>query len=316
LALKPSFWISFCRGWCNIRLKTATALKVITIPRIAAPIAAIVFRIAQGLLNSREKEIAEWEKCEGTSVHVRDWLLRAKTRVQSIVDLCKEHNIEDYLHTSKITPTIRSKFTPKMEEDFQEHMRKRIDSQGVFPRQAIMDELVKFIDNKIRVATNNVNLEMVDETTATLRKEGGTKSKDEHQPKRGGQSKHAHAAQQSRQDGSSAKKSGPGKQKTQGPKSAGQDGTKVNPKLCVTCGLEHPSMFYCSEFIAAAVDDRYEMVKEQQSCSRCLTMGIKFTQRKNEWWPKHEQYCRTKFACNEGKCVNRPKDKQCHITIC
>jgi len=268
------------------------------------------------LLNSREKEIAEWEKCEGTSVHVRDWLLRAKTRVQSIVDLCKEHNIEDYLHTSKITPTIRSKFTPKMEEDFQEHMRKRIDSQGVFPRQAIMDELVKFIDNKIRVATNNVNLEMVDETTATLRKEGGTKSKDEHQPKRGGQSKQAHAAQQSRQDGSSAKKSGPGKQKTQGPKSAGQDGTKVNPKLCVTCGLEHPSMFYCSEFIAAAVDDRFEMVKEQQSCSRCLTMGIKFTQRKNEWWPKHEQYCRTKFACNEGKCVNRPKDKQCHITIC
>lgn len=58
------------------------------------------------------------------------------------------------------------------------------------------------------------------------------------------------------------------------------------------------------------------MIKAQKSCGRCLTMNRKFTGRKFEWWPDHERYCRTNFACTEGLCGSKDKDRQLHFTVC
>ena len=82
------------------------------------------------------------------------------------------------------------------------------------------------------------------------------------------------------------------------------------------CSNEHPFLFYCEDFIKAKVGDRFHMVKAQQSCGRCLTMGRKFTGRKSDWWPAHERFCKTTFVCKEGFCAGKPKDRQLHMTVC
>jgi hypothetical protein len=86
--------------------------------------------------------------------------------------------------------------------------------------------------------------------------------------------------------------------------------------MCTLCGEEHPALYYCSEYINAKVTERFNMVKFQKTCGRCLTMARKFTTKKADWWPGHERFCKTVFACKEGQCGNKPKDRQLHMTVC
>ena len=99
-------------------------------------------------------------------------------------------------------------------------------------------------------------------------------------------------------------------------RSGGGSGQQINPRQCTLCGDEHPALYYCEEYIKAKLVERFDMVKFQKTCSRCLTMGRKFTTKKADWWPGHERFCKTSFFCKEGQCGNKPKDKQLHITVC
>ena len=45
-------------------------------------------------------------------------------------------------------------------------------------------------------------------------------------------------------------------------------------------------------------------------------MARKFSGKKSDWWPTHEKYCKTAFACQEGLCSGKPKDRQHHMTVC
>ena len=45
-------------------------------------------------------------------------------------------------------------------------------------------------------------------------------------------------------------------------------------------------------------------------------MGRKFTGKKSDWWQAHDRYCKTAFACKEGQCAGKPRDRQLHMTVC
>jgi hypothetical protein len=75
-------------------------------------------------------------------------------------------------------------------------------------------------------------------------------------------------------------------------------------------------LYYCSEYINAKDAERFNMVKAQKTCGRCLTMARKFTPKKGDWWPTHKRFCKTAFACREGQCRSKPKDRQLHMTAC
>ena len=63
------------------------------------------------LLNAREKEIRAWGPCnKGTDMAQQDWLILAKSKLESTLKLCKEHDIERYLHFSSVASEIQSKF--------------------------------------------------------------------------------------------------------------------------------------------------------------------------------------------------------------
>ena len=83
----------------------------------------------------------------------------------------------------------------------------------------------------------------------------------------------------------------------------------MDPHKCAICSKDHPALYYCEEYIKAKVSERFDMVKFQKTCARCLTMGRKFTGKKSDWWQAHDRYCKTAFACKEGQCAGKPRDR-------
>ena len=75
-------------------------------------------------------------------------------------------------------------------------------------------------------------------------------------------------------------------------------------------------MFYCEQYIAGDPAERFQMIKKQQACARCLGMKVKLVGRRDEWHPRHEKYCKTEFMCQEGQCHGRQLRNQFHITVC
>ena len=70
------------------------------------------------LLNAREKEIRARGPCKGPDMAQRDWLILAKSKPESTLKLCKEHDIERYLHFSSVASKIQSKFHADLTKDF------------------------------------------------------------------------------------------------------------------------------------------------------------------------------------------------------
>ena len=44
---------------------------------------------------------------------------------------------------------------------------------------------------------------------------------------------------------------------------------------CFACKQKHSHLYYCASFIAADVTDRFDMVRQQRACGRCLSMKVK-----------------------------------------
>ena len=186
-------------------------------------------------------------------------------------------------------------------------------------KEIILGLLIKFIEEKIRDCTLGVNLDIVSflgASSGEVQRQGERQQQD--QQKQSGSNKgnswtkpkysqHS-ASQQVAADGHSGSKGNSN--------GASRDAHMVDPAQCVSCGNSHPALFYCEAYIKSKLADRFELVKAQKACSRCLTMKRKCTGKKSDWWPAHERYCRNRFVCREGVCNNKPKERQSHITLC
>ena len=45
-------------------------------------------------------------------------------------------------------------------------------------------------------------------------------------------------------------------------------------------------------------------------------MKVKLVGKRDDWHPRHEKYCKTRFACTEDKCNGKPMKSQYHLTLC
>jgi hypothetical protein len=282
------------------------------------------------LLSAREAEMRGLSECKGTDHARREWLLHVKNRLEATVALCKEHNIEKYLHFSSVAGIVQSKLPYDMTRDFKKILVKHLSPSGVLEKELVIGLLIDFLDEKILDCTLGVNLDIVNFLGAAgdVKQDGGGGGKDRRQ--RGGKnfSRNQHgdgggsaggnggggASGQGGQDGGDGHKRSQHSQQQGGGGGGGRN--KQIPQKCVSCGGEHPFLFYCEDYIKAKTSERFSMVKAQQTCGRCLTMGRKFTSKKSEWWGAHERYCRTTFFCKEGPCASKSKDRQLHMTIC
>ena len=266
------------------------------------------------LLNAREEEMKAWASCQGTDAERREWLITAKDRLEATVALCEEHKISKYLHFSSVAGIVQSKLPADMMRDFKKVLVKHLSPSGVLEKEIVIGLLIEFIDEKILDCTLGVNLDIVDflgskdkqeERKVDDKKQDGAKWQQKQQQRwRDGQQSQPRTGQHNQNQ---AVGSGGG---------AGRQQRQFDPHKCVVCGGDHPALYYCEEYIKAKVADRFEMIKQQKTCGRCLTMARKFLGRKQDWWPAHERYCKTTFACKEALCAGKPKDRQLHITVC
>jgi len=293
------------------------------------------------LLNAREAEIRGWAECKGTHQVRREWLLHAKSRLENTLAMCRDHKIEAYLHFGSITGLVQTKMPYPMQQDFVKYLADFLDPAGLVPKEDMLNHLLAFIDKKIKECTSGLNLDAtnflagkaaagVEESTGSsggykdLRSRANNNRGGKNNGKNGGGGGGYDGAASGGADGGGGHRSHQahqqdgGRSQGQYGRSGGGDGgqKKINPRKCVSCNGEHPFLFYCEDYIKANVNDRFNMVKAQKSCIRCLTMGRKFSNKKSEWWAAHDRYCRTTFYCKEGQCAGKPKDRQLHMTVC
>ena len=271
------------------------------------------------LLSAREAEIRAWSDCKGTDGVRREWLINAKDRLEATITLCDEHGISKYLHFSSIAGLVQSKLPEDMVRDFKKVLVKHLSPAGVLEKEIIMGLLITFIEERIQDCTLGVNLDIVSflgasggeaqKRTGDQQQQGQSKPSGWSKPKNGQYSQHVGG------DGQTGR-GGNGQTTGRGGDGAGRGGPAVDPTRCVTCGNNHHTLYYCEAYIKAKVADRFELVKAQKACGRCLTMKRKFPGRKSDWWPPHERYCRNTFVCTEGSCHTKPKEKQLHMTLC
>jgi hypothetical protein len=285
------------------------------------------------LIRAREAEFASWRSCKGSYERRRDFFIHAKARLQNIVDLCTEHDVMDHLYDSEVHKIFQQKLDEDAEERLMDLFESFMNKAKYTPKKYVYPCLLKLCDVMITKMTTRVNMKANPDTAG--------RDLTQHKDSRGHSG--AHAARYGGQDGHSSDddgnqdcrssrsrhdshKSGYGSDSSSSNsnKRSHQEASKrsrkfeqnANPQVCVACGEEHPYMFYCEQFINAAVGDRFEMVKAQRSCARCLTMFEKFTTMKDAWWPDHDDDCTTEFACQIGGCYRKPRSKQSHFTIC
>jgi hypothetical protein len=109
------------------------------------------------LLSAREAEIRSWSDCRGTDQVRREWLIHAKNRLEATVALCKEHNIEKYLHFSSVAGIVQSKLPYDMTRDFKKILVKHLSPSGVLEKELVIGLLIDFLDEKILDCTLGVN---------------------------------------------------------------------------------------------------------------------------------------------------------------
>ena len=286
------------------------------------------------LLSAREAEIRGWADCKGNDQTRREWLIHAKNRLEATVTLCSDHDILKYLHFSSLAGIVQSKLPWDMVKDFKKILVKHLSPSGVLEKEIVIDLLLKFIDEKIMDCTLGVNLDIVNflgsdvdvkpaagtGTSSQNSDSAGTSGKPAWSKNgRGGHKQHSqYGGGRGGQDGNSGRGGGQSNHDGGGARGGGQDGgqSNINPAKCVSCGLEHPFLFYCEDYIKAGVGDRFHMVRAQKTCVRCLNMSRRFTGKKTDWWDLHEKYCKTAFQCKIGHCASKSKEKQLHMTIC
>jgi hypothetical protein len=254
----------------------------------------------------------------------REWLVQAKSKLEAITNMCKDHGIEKYLHFSTVAGDIQSKLPEDLMKDFKTVLKKHLSPSGVLEKELIIGLLITFIEDKIMDCTLGVNLDIVN-YLGTSKEDKMYDENQKHQSNGGrpryGQGKGMHAANQqpaSGQRGGGNAGRGGGANSGGGGRGGSGDGSnaagfQVDNK-CLGCGNNHSHLFYCELYINADLQSRFDQVRKQKACARCLSMKVKLVGRRDDWHPRHEKYCKTQFACREGNCNGRLPKGQFHIT--
>ena len=124
------------------------------------------------LLHAKEKEVRAWGSCKGSDIAQREWLVQAKSRLEGIVTLCKEHGIERYLHFSTVAGDIQSKFPAELTKEFKKILKSHLSPSGILEKEVIIGLLLEFIEDKILECTLGVNLDIVN-YFGTTKDDGG-----------------------------------------------------------------------------------------------------------------------------------------------
>ena len=254
------------------------------------------------MVDAKIRDFRKLGKCVGGAIKRRDWIVRAKQKLESLHKLALTHKIETHLYYS----TLISEVHQSLPHEAQKGFREKMDDMGVscFDKGEMFSQTVDFLGELEQKTNFQVNFEInMGAAKAEDKQQSGKKT---YNIARGGTTSDSGDSDSSVEEIYSHKN--PRVQAVYSPPQA---------KNCKLCNVKHEYLFYCEKFQSTRVRDRFKHTRTTRVCMRCLRMDsqVDFNDRM-EWFKGHVKDCQTEWQCIEGDCAKKERDKQFHFLMC
>ena len=274
------------------------------------------------LFKAKIDEIHSLGKCVGPLSKQREWAVAVKAKLDHLTKLAKRHKIENALHYSSVMFDIQNCLPIKAQEKFRTQLKEKQEESGDcgsdLEQELILPTLASFLAKFVDSLTFDIALELTaNRSTMSEAPKQSTKTNPPQQKRTAN-----HTARQTKQKKSPAKanQSTTVQASQAQPSNVGSgNASGSKPKLmdCNSCNGKHTHISYCKTFQEKSVKDRYDFLREEKVCFRCLRMDSEVDlSDRNSWWDKHQQDCCGEWACKQGSCEKRIDLKQVHMLMC
>ena len=265
----------------------------------------------------RVEEIRKLGCCEGSNDKKRKWAVAVRSQLTYLRDLSIKHGMYEDLYTHSIITEIQQSLARKELISFVEDNRK-LYGQRV-PKQRLFELLLEYMDEVVAIYNHNHTYKLdhgVDLDKSRQKVEPVRKPQVSPTPRPSGKKAYISTAAPPPAAPQPAVRKSLSKQK---------NGTKISinytapeMKACCQCNGQHTHVFYCEKYYSSNIlVDRVKIVQSLRSCFRCLRMDacLDFNDRVR-WQKDHAANCQSEWTCQIDNCVNRPRERQYHFTLC
>ena len=245
----------------------------------------------------------------------RDWVIKMMAKLKSIHTCCRKHGLLEELYHGLVIESV----IEKLPYDFKRELKKekiynRAGDTFRITRAEYFDCLLEYLQEKSRELTIEVNMDMVQPRTEKAA--AGTRPSEPQAPLTRRPKTYVSVEQEPVSEPEVSKPAS-----TKRPPQREQIATVKNSSKplvdCPLCPSRHSHLFYCQRFIEAAPDQRFKLIKECKSCSKCLRLGVQYQHSKRfDWWRGHKAYCSDEFLCGQDACKTKNDFQRFHMLVC
>ena len=250
------------------------------------------------LLIQKSDEVRAMGACTGSSIQMRAWAMKVRSKLSYVLKLAQNHSITGQLFHSSLGLDIRKLLPNSYQKAFMKYLA---DEHSInMTDEDLFNALLSWMDKFVTELTFDVRF---NKNTTQTELKPSVKEKTVNKPK-----------QQQTTKKFVAKQVGAAPANipiTVAPLSP------ANEMDCELCKAKHTYLYYCPEFQKAKPRDRYKMTGQAKCCFRCLRLDslVDLNDRK-AWFERHESNCSDKWACKVKKCGDRANDKQVNMLLC
>ena len=258
------------------------------------------------MLEAKIRDFRKLGKCGGTAQKRRDWIIRAKQKLETLHKLAVDHEIQYNLYYSSLITEVLSSLT----HDSQKKFREQMDILGVSPfdKAEMFRQTIDFLGELEQKTNFQMNFEITMGTGKVEEKQSskpsGTIPKKTHQMDPIELSSDSDSGSITSIEHCT-------------PAFIQANYTPPQERSCNACKQKHEYLFYCEKFQATRVRDRFRLTRAARVCMRCLRLDsrVDFNDRQG-WFKEHDKDCQTEWACVADECAKKDKDKQFHFLMC
>ena len=262
------------------------------------------------MLDAKIRDFRKLGKCIGGAQKRRDWIIRAKQKLEAIHKLALKHDIQNHLYYSSLMSEIHTSLTPEAQKGFRELM----DSMNVsvFDKEEMFIHTLEYLGDLEQKANFQMNFEI---TLGAGKLDDKTQSKPAQNNGKKVHTMRRRIVSDLSEDESCSSAEEEETQTT--PVHIQANYTTPQERQCNACKKKHEYLFYCEKFQSTRVKDRFRITRAARVCMRCLRMDsrVDFNDRQ-AWFKEHDKNCQTEWQCVAADCEKREKDKQFHFLMC
>ena len=279
------------------------------------------------------EQIGKIGHCTGDEVKKRTWAMNTRSKLLYVQSLAVKHGLEKRLYHSQVTAEIQHRLNDKLQEEFCLLLEK-VEQGKEVPQEKVFATLITFLDTlvsrfnfRLNMNTRFGEIEYLGSRTGAEARRGAPVNpptrRAYHNEQQDGYERGSEQADWREHNGQYDVRGRGVQQVDRRGHSGGYGGEQevfsvtVEAVDCKLCPNAHTYLYYCTVFQKAGCEERYGLARRAAVCFRCLmmTMRIDFEERK-AWFEKHREVCDTLWACKQGRCGDKVRNKQQNFLLC